>query len=194
MRVIAGLAKGRKLMTREGQDTRPTTDRSREALFAMLQFEVPGTRFLDLFAGSGGVGIEALSRGAQEAVFVELSRDAAHCVRSNIKTTGFEACSRLLIKDVYQAIRQLGQEGQRFDIIFMDPPYDHDLEMPCVQAILKAGILEEEGLIVVESSSKTDIIPPDDRLSLEKVRDYKVTRFTFLRSTAVPSAVESRME
>ena len=194
MRVIAGSAKGRRLMTREGRDTRPTTDRSKEALFAMLQFEVPQARFLDLFAGSGGIGIEALSRGAQSAVFVETSRDAAFCIRHNLQITNFTSVSRLLQKDVHAALRQLGEEQARFDIIFLDPPYDQGLEMPVVRSILAAGVLAPDGLIVVESSSRTEITAPEDRLVVEKVRDYKLTRFTFLRHLGETSDIESRME
>ena len=99
MRVVAGTAKGRKLKSRDGKDTRPTTDRLKEALFAMLQFEVPEARFLDLFAGSGGIGIEALSRGAVHCVFVEKSRDAAACIRENLQLTGFKGAAELLLKD-----------------------------------------------------------------------------------------------
>lgn len=180
MRVIAGSAKGRKLVTRDSMETRPTTDRLKESLFAMIQFEVPGARFLDLFAGSGGIGIEALSRGAASAVFVEGSPVAAGCVRKNIQTAGFADRAELLRVDVFQAIRLLKERKERFDILFMDPPYEKGYEQRVLDALMQNDILSPEGLIVVESSSQTPIVPPE-RLEVEKIKEYKVTKFTFLR-------------
>ena len=181
MRVIAGSAKGRKLITREGQDTRPTTDKLKESVFAVMQFEVPGTQFLDLFAGSGGIGIEALSRGAESAVFVESSPVAAGCVMQNIRTTGFIEQAELLRTDVYMAIRQLGAAKRKFDIIFMDPPYEKGFEQRVLEAIVDHNILAPDGLVVIESSVHTPITPLQDHLEIEKIKDYKVTKFTFLR-------------
>lgn len=183
MRVIAGAAKGRKLQTREGNDTRPTTDRLKETLFAVIQFEIPECRFLDLFSGSGGIGIEALSRGATEAVFVEANRDAFTCIRNNVRTTGFTERSRLMQQDVFSAIRALGMEQRQFDVIFLDPPYNHGLEEKTLQAIEDYGLLAPEGLIVVESSAETPIDPGNASFEIEKVKEYKVTKFTLLRST-----------
>ena len=181
MRVIAGSAKGRKLVTREGQDTRPTTDKLKESVFAVMQFEVPETRFLDLFAGSGGIGIEALSRGAESAVFVESNPVAAGCVLQNIRTIGFMEQAELLKTDVFLAIRQLGAANRKFDIIFMDPPYEKGFEQRVLEAIVENDILAPEGLVVVESSVQTPITPLQGHLEIEKVKDYKVTKFTFLR-------------
>ena len=190
MRVVAGSAKGRKLKSRDGKDTRPTTDRLKEALFAMLQFEVPGARFLDLFAGSGGIGIEAISRGASQCVFVEKSRDAASCIRENLTLTGFRPVSELLLKEVSAAIRSLKEEGRRFDIIFMDPPYDKGLEMQTLICLAENDILAEDGLIVIESSVNTKIEAPQG-FSIWKERDHGISRLTFLRSIE-PDTVESR--
>ncbi len=185
MRIIAGSAKGRRLKTRDGEDTRPTTDRAREALFAMLQFEIADVRFLDLFAGSGAVGIEALSRGAASAAFVEHDRAAVRCIRENLAVTGFDRQSRLYQQDVLTAVRTFGTDGERFDIIFLDPPYNKGLEQPVVEEIVRSEVLESGGLLVVESSSKTQIMVPEGLLE-EKVRDYKITRFTFLRNADLP--------
>ena len=190
MRVVAGVAKGRKLKSRDGKDTRPTTDRLKEAIFAMLQFEVPGARFLDLFAGSGGIGIEALSRGASQCVFVEKSRDAAMIIRENIQLTGFRAASELLLKDVSTAVRALKTEGRQFDIIFMDPPYDKGLEMQTLFCLAENNILAKDGLIVVESSSRTKIEAPAG-FTIVKERDHKISRLTFL-SGCGPDTEESR--
>ena len=180
MRVVAGTAKGRKLKSRDGKDTRPTTDRLKEALFAMLQFEVPEARFLDLFAGSGGIGIEALSRGAVHCVFVEKSRDAAGCIRENLQLTGFKGSAELLLREVSTAIRALRAEDRQFDIIFMDPPYDKGLEMQTLLCLAENDILAEDGLIVVESSAKTRIEAPPG-FEIVKERDHKISRLTFLR-------------
>ena len=191
MRVIAGQAKGRRLKTREGQDTRPTTDRCREALFAILQFEVPEARFLDLFAGSGGVGIEALSRGASFAVFVEGNQGAAACIRENLETTGFSGRSRLLKKDVFAALNALEAGKESFDIVFLDPPYNHGLEQKTLDHLAGTGLVKEGGLIVAESSSQTELSLPEDSWELLKVRDYKLTRFTFFRNIRSTTAASS---
>ena len=122
MRVIAGKARSLRLKTIEGMDTRPTTDRIKETLFNMLQPYLADCRFLDLFAGSGAIGIEALSRGAACCVFVESSPKAAGCIRDNLRFTHLDGQARVMTEDVLTAIRQLDGE-KPFDCIFMDPPY-----------------------------------------------------------------------
>ena len=127
MRIIAGTARSLPLKTIEGKDTRPTTDKTKETLFNVMQFDVPGAYFLDLFAGSGQIGLEALSRGAAYAVFVENSRKAASCIEDNIHFTKFDKVSRLMMTDAVTAVRTL--EGKyKFDIVFMDPPYNKEFE------------------------------------------------------------------
>ncbi len=123
IRVISGTAGGRRLRTPEGMGTRPTTDQTREALFNILGFHVAGTEFLDLFAGSGAVGIEALSRGASAATFVEKDRRTAGILRENLETCGFQDRSSLRTGDVMTALVDLDGQGRSFDYIFMDPPY-----------------------------------------------------------------------
>ena len=120
MRVIAGSARRLLLKTVEGMETRPTTDRIKETLFNMLQNDLYGARFLDLFAGSGAIGIEALSRGAKEAVFVDKGDGQISCIRDNLKTTHLEERARVMSADVTEAIRKLDREGKAFDFIFMD--------------------------------------------------------------------------
>ena len=119
MRVIAGLAKRKRLVTPSGDATRPTTDRIKETLFNMLQTEIADARFLDLFSGSGGIGIEALSRGAASCVFVEKNREALRCIRTNLENTGFTGKSKVVPKDVMQALRQMEYGGDVFDVIFL---------------------------------------------------------------------------
>jgi 16S rRNA (guanine(966)-N(2))-methyltransferase RsmD len=179
MRVIAGSAKGRKLEAPEGNGTRPTTDRFKEMVFDVLQGRVPGARFLDLFSGSGGMGIEALSRGAQRAVMVEADPQAAAYVQKNRDKTGFTAQSRLMIVPAETAILQLAREGERFDLIFMDPPYQKDWENRTADQIRQAGLLAPEGLLIIESSSQTVIEP--EGWTIVKEKNHRVTKFTFLQ-------------
>ena len=128
MRVIAGSARHLILKTVEGMDTRPTTDRIKETLFNMLQYQLAGCSFLDLFAGSGAIGIEALSRGASMAVFVEDAPRALACIRENLETTHLKDRALVLAMDVMGALKRLEADGKAFDLIFMDPPYDQQLE------------------------------------------------------------------
>lgn len=130
MRVIAGSAKRIQLKTLDGLDTRPTTDRIKETLFNMIAPTIYDSVFLDLFGGSGGIGIEALSRGAREAVFVENNPKAMACIKENLKNTRLESKALTLTRDVMAALYQL--EGDKvFDFIYMDPPYDRELEKRC---------------------------------------------------------------
>ena len=155
MRIIAGTARSLPLKTIEGKDTRPTTDKTKETLFNVMQFDVPGAYFLDLFAGSGQIGLEALSRGAAYAVFVENSRKAASCIEDNIHFTKFDKVSRLMMTDAVTAVRTL--EGKyKFDIVFMDPPYNKELEKEVLITLSDSDILKDDTLIVVEASNDTD--------------------------------------
>lgn len=183
MRVIAGAVRGFKLMTPTGKNTRPTSDRIKETLFNIIQAEVPESRFLDLFSGSGGIAIEALSRGASEAVLVEHEREAVRCIRENIKHTRMEDRSRVMAMDVMQAVRRLDQLGQPFDVIFMDPPYRKDLEGMLVPYLLHSSLVHEETLIIVETALDTDVSYMEELpCSMERVKDYKTNRHVFLRA------------
>ena len=145
MRVIAGAAKGHNLQTIEGLATRPTTDRIKETLFNIIAFDLPECSFLDLFAGSGGIGIEALSRGASEAVFVDASAECQAVITDNLKHTKLQDRAKLMKTDVLSALDKLAAEGKSFDIIFMDPPYESELYGPVLQKIVETGILKQEG-------------------------------------------------
>ena len=154
MRIIAGTARSLPLKTLEGLDTRPTTDRIKETLFNMLQHEVPGAYFLDLFAGSGQIGLEAVSRGAKFAVFVENNKKAAACIDENIRFTKFTNETKLINSDVMTALRSM--EGKyQFDVIFMDPPYDALHEKAVLEYLATSKLIHEDTLIVVEASLET---------------------------------------
>ena len=154
MRVIAGTARSLRLKTPTGLDTRPTTDRIKETLFNMLQPYIPGAVFIDLYSGSGGIGIEALSRGAKHAYFVENNKRALMCITDNLQTTGFTDKSTVLRQDVLSALQSIHEKEA--DIIFMDPPYDCDCEKEVLRVLRDAPYVTERTLIVVEASLECD--------------------------------------
>lgn len=182
MRVVAGSVRGFNLVVPSGKNTRPTSNRIKETLFNILQWEVPGCRFLDLFSGSGGIAIEALSRGAAEAVLVEHDREAIRCIKENIKHTRMEDQSRVMAMDVMQALRRLDQLGQPFDIIFMDPPYRRDQEEMIIPFLLRSSLVRKDTLLVVETALDTDVSYMEDfSCTVERIKEYKSNRHVFLR-------------
>ena len=181
MRIIAGTARSLPLKTIEGNDTRPTTDKTKETLFNVLQFDIPGCYFLDLFSGSGQIGLEAVSRGANYAVFVENSRKAAACIEDNIHFTKFDTQCKLLTTDALTAIKTL--EGKyKFDIIFMDPPYNKELEKDVLIQLQNSPLLKENTTIVVEASLDTDFDYLDDiGFEIVKAKTYKTNQHVFIQ-------------
>ena len=185
MRVIAGSARRLNLVTVPGRDTRPTTDRIKETLFNILQPEIPGCRFLDLFAGSGAIGIEALSRGAAEAVFVESSRKAAACIRQNLEFTRLADRARLLETDVLGALTRLGREGEAFSVIFLDPPYQKGWEEQVLAALADSPIADDDTLVVAEASKEQDFsFAASFGFSVVRQKQYKTNQHVFLRRTS----------
>ena len=180
MRVIAGSARSLPLKTLEGMDTRPTTDRIKETLFNMIQSEIPGCRFLDLYAGSGAIAIEALSRGAKEAVFVEKNPKAAACIKENLAFTKLAEGGKLLNMDVLQALHSLEGKGA-FDIIFMDPPYNKELERQVLEYLQDSTVADENTLIIVEADLETDFSYAEG-LGYKQLRskEYKTNKHVFL--------------
>ncbi len=181
MRVIAGTARRLLLKTVEGRDTRPTTDRIKETLFNMLQPYLPGSTFLDLFAGSGAIGIEALSRGSREAVFVENSRKAGKCIQENLAHTHFDETGRLILSDVLSALSRLESHGA-FDVIFMDPPYGQQWEEKVLGYLAGSSLADEDTLIVTEALTGTDFSYLDELgFVCEKIKTYKTNEHVFIR-------------
>lgn len=180
MRVIAGSAKRLQLKTLEGMDTRPTTDRIKETLFNMISPGLFDSVFLDLFAGSGGIGIEALSRGAKEAVFVEQNPKAMACVRNNLKYTKLDRKGVTLTKDVMTALYQL--EGEKvFDYIFMDPPYHMGLERRVMEYLSESALVYEDTVIIIEAAKETDFSYLEDLgFSVIKEKVYKTNKHLFV--------------
>ncbi len=180
MRVIAGKARHLILRTPKGSHVRPTTDRIKETLFNMIQMRIQGSRFLDLFAGSGGIGIEALSRGADFCVFCDTDREALACIRSNLATTGFAERSAVLAGDYSRTLNRL-RNKEPFDIIFMDPPYGNDLEINALKMVESGHILAPDGLVILETPADQDIrndMPDGMHITKEKV--YKSNKHIFI--------------
>ncbi len=153
MRVITGSVKGRRLEAPDGLDTRPTGDRIKEAIFDIIQFEIEGRRVLDLFAGSGQLGIEALSRGAKEAVFVDKRAEAVAVIRRNLAHCKLDEASRVIAGDYRTALRS----GVKFDIVFLDPPYASGLLEEALGLISSFDIINDGGIIVCEIPSEKDL-------------------------------------
>ena len=181
MRIIAGSKRRLPLKTVEGKDTRPTTDRIKETLFNMLQNEIYGCYFLDLFAGSGQIGLEALSRGARYVVFVENAKKAAACITENIRFTKSDKESLLLQMDVIAALRSM--EGKfQFDIIFMDPPYDKELEWEVLEYLKSSSLLKEDTLMITEASLQTDLSYVNELgFTILKEKCYKTNKHIFIQ-------------
>ncbi|HIZ59449.1 MAG TPA: 16S rRNA (guanine(966)-N(2))-methyltransferase RsmD [Candidatus Dorea faecipullorum] len=180
MRVIAGSAKRLRLKTLDGMDTRPTTDRIKETLFNMLSPYLYDCIFLDLFAGSGGIGIEALSRGAMEAVFVEKNPKAMACIRENLKYTRLDRKALTISSDVMTALYRLEGEKQ-FDFIFMDPPYNQELEKKVLEYLADSQLLSDEGVIIVEASKDTSFdYLAELGFALIKEKVYKTNKHVFI--------------
>ena len=180
MRVIAGKARRLPLKTLPGSDTRPTTDRIKETLFNMLQQEIPDCSFLDLFSGSGAIGIEALSRGAASAVFVEKNPKACSCIRENLTFTKLAENGKLLAMDALQALRSL--EGhQAFDCIFMDPPYEKGLERQVLEYLADSTLADEHTLIIAEADLHTDFSYVEEiGYEISRSKEFKTNKHVFL--------------
>ena len=181
MRVIAGKARRMSLITPKGFDVRPTTDRIKETLFNIIQNEIKDSRFLDLFAGSGGIGIEALSRGAGFCAFADKDKRSIACIRENLEHTRLQDASCVMNCDYRQALMRL-RKTDPFDIIFLDPPYGKGLEFEALGLIESERLLADEGLIIIEALIDTDYtasIPKSFRIVREKL--YKSNKHVFLR-------------
>ena len=182
MRIITGKAKGIRLKTLEGDTTRPTAERVKEAVFSMLQFDIEGRRVLDLFAGSGQMSLEALSRGASEAVLVDKSLDAIKIIEENSKKCGFSDSCIIRRCDYLEYIKR--NKGEKFDIIFLDPPYALHFYAPALRTLLEYDMLKPTSLIVCESGEE-EIFDKDavleNKFEIFKQSRYSKTFITILK-------------
>lgn len=182
MRVIAGKARRINLVSPPGLDVRPTQDRIKETLFNILQDDIPGCRFLDLFAGSGGIGIEALSRGAGHASFVERDKKALSCIKENLAKTKLSDDATVYAMDVMAALGGYMSDGGAYDIIFADPPYHAGYEERLVQALSVSSAVGPDTLVIIEAALETDMEFLDDScFEIYRIKDYKSNRHIFIR-------------
>lgn len=174
MRVITGSARGRRLKELEGLETRPTTGKVKEALFSVIQFDIEGRRVLDLFAGTGQLGIEALSRGAESAVFVERRKDALQAIRENLEACGFSDRARVVNGDAMSYLKS----GEKFDLIFLDPPYASGLLQQALEEIARFDICRRHGIIVAESVADQALPPLSGPYSIYREYRYGKIKLT----------------
>ncbi len=180
MRVIAGKKGHLKLSAPSGMNTRPTTDRIKETLFNILQNDVIDCSFLDLFSGSGQIGIEALSRGARKACFVESEKEAYTVIEKNLKSTGLLDVSALLKQNVFDALNKLS--NTTFDIVFMDPPYDANLEKDVLLSLVKNNIVDENSLVIIEANKNFDLNSVENTgFTVTRAKIYKTNQHIFLK-------------
>ena len=182
MRVLAGALKGRRLVTPRGSTTRPTADQVRIALMDTLMPRLPGARVLDLFAGAGGVGLEALSRGAAHATFVERDGRALGALRENVATLAVQAQTRVEARDVRAALERLVRDGAAFDIVFLDPPYDVELTAPTLERLGTLPLVAGDGIVVAQHMTKQPPAEEIGRFRVYRTRRFGETTLTFFRA------------
>lgn len=182
MRVISGMAKGTKLFTLEGLSTRPTLDRIKEPLFSIIQNRIQNSIILDLFAGSGALGIESLSRGANFCYFCDNSTKATNIIDKNLSKTRFKEKSELFTMDYKSCLKQMANKKLQFNLIFLDPPYESDLIYLSVKQIKELKLLAQDGIIIAETDNEKELISKLEQLNAEvfDIRKYGRVRLLFL--------------
>jgi 16S rRNA (guanine(966)-N(2))-methyltransferase RsmD len=181
MRVIGGNARGRRLKVPKGRDLRPTAARVKEALFNILPHDLTGAKILDLFAGTGNLTIEALSRGAAESILIDSSPQSGKAIRENLRRLDLAARTKVWITPVSRALRLLARRGETFDMIFLDPPYDQKLVESTLNSIAKGGLLRESGVVIAEHSRREQVKAHYAGLVLSDQRHYGETDLSFFR-------------
>ncbi len=177
LRIITGTAKGKKIETLEGEATRPTSERIKEAVFSSIQFDIEDRRVLDLFAGSGQLGLEALSRGAASATFIDASREAIDIVKKNAKTTGFFEVCRYNVSDWRNYIRKASGRD-RYDLVFVDPPYAMECCADALRRLCEADLLEKGAIVVLESG--TEDVRPEEHTAFDVIKSTHYGKKTFV--------------
>ena len=183
MRVISGTARGKKLTSLEGIETRPTLDRVKEALFSILQFDIKGSKVLDLFSGSGALAIESLSRGAEKAILCDSSRNALRVIDKNLVDTRLKSKAKTINKDYLETLDFLKKENEKFDIIFLDPPYKTDYIYISIEKILEYNLLAEDGIIIAETDDENKIeeLKNIESIEIYDARKYGIVHIIFIR-------------
>ena len=180
MRIISGKARGTKLYTLEGTNTRPTLDRVKESIFNIIQNEIEGATVLDLFAGSGAIGLECLSRGAKKAILCDKSKEAVEIIKRNIEKTHMEECAKIINTDFETCLEKL--KNEQFDIIYIDPPYATDYIFKSLKKIKEIGISKKESLIIIETDDEQRILKDIGNIEIKIVdkRNYGRATIIFL--------------
>lgn len=180
MRIISGTARGTKLFTLEGLDTRPTLDRVKEPLFNIINFDLEGAVVLDLFAGSGALGLEAISRGAKKVFLCEKNRNAANIVEKNIEKTKFQDQAILIRNDFEKAISFIEQLNEKIDVVFIDPPYKTNLIKKSLEKILDSDILNDDFIIIAETDEPERILKDINILNINVFDTRKYGRVSLI--------------
>ncbi|MFB3897581.1 MAG: 16S rRNA (guanine(966)-N(2))-methyltransferase RsmD [bacterium] len=191
MRIIAGIAKSRRLKSVRGQQVRPTSDRVKESVFSILGETVINARILDIFAGTGNLGLEALSRGAQFAVFIDNDSRSIKVIQENIVALGFESTTQVIKGEVLTVldkiekseVRSQKSEKTAFDLVFLDPPYLKELEVPTIAALIESNLLNEKAIVVVEHHKKTEMPEIIRNITRFRQQKYGDTIITFYQKT-----------
>lgn len=183
MRVISGMARGTKLYTLEGSNTRPTLDRVKEALFNIIQYDLEGSYILDLFAGSGSLGIESLSRKAKFCAFCDNSYEAVSIIKKNIEKTRFNDLSKVYNMAYDKALLKMKNDDLKFDIVFLDPPYETDYIQKSLELIIKYELLNDDAILILETDNQDRILKEIEKIQLDvrDVRKYGRVSLIFLK-------------
>jgi 16S rRNA (guanine966-N2)-methyltransferase len=178
MRVISGSARGRALKAVPGMSTRPTTDKVKEAVFSMIGPYFEGGQVLDLFAGTGGLGIEALSRGMDKGIFIDIEKKSVDTVQHNLEAAGFTDKAEIYRNDAGRALKLLGKRGLQFDLVFLDPPYKMKAIAELITSLEEQALLEPNAWIIVEHDAEDDLAGKIGTLQLKKRAEYGETAIT----------------
>ena len=183
MRVISGSARGKKLTSLQGDSTRPTLDRVKEALFNILQFKIRDTIILDLFSGSGALAIEALSRGAKHAIVCDNSKEAIKIINKNLQETRLMDKAQIICTDYMETLKKITNQNIKFDIIFLDPPYKTNYLENSINTIIKNELLNQDGIIVLETDDENKIenIKKIENIEIYDKRKYGIVNIVFVR-------------
>ena len=181
MRIITGKARGLKLTTPKNWDVRPTADRVKESLFNIIGSKIIGAQVLDLFAGTGNLGLESWSRGAEHVVFTDMSRESLRLVSSNIAKCRAEGATETILGDACQLIERLYKKGARFDFVFADPPYNKGLVQRVISALAEHGLLNDGGYLIAEHSAHDDLGTLPRCFELVRCETYGETKISFIR-------------
>ena len=180
MRIIAGSMRGTKLFTLEGLNTRPTLDRVKEPLFSIINFKLEDATVLDLFSGSGALGLESISRGAKKAYLCDSSKDAINIIKQNVQKTRVENKVQIVFKNFEKALEEFVNQNIKFDVIFLDPPYKTNFAEKATETILKNNLLNKDGIIVIETDTKETVLQNLKEIDVDVYDQRKYGRVSLL--------------